>query len=42
MFFVDFDGHHDDPKVKKALKSLEDTCETVSVLGSYPTSKATE
>src|SRR5688572_18743796 len=24
VFFADFDGHHEDPKVKKALKALED------------------
>ena len=42
VFFVDYDGHHEDLKVKKALKSLEDTCESVSVLGSYPTAKVTE
>ncbi len=39
VFFVDFEGHTDDPKVKKALKSLEDICEVVSVLGSFPMAK---
>jgi chorismate mutase/prephenate dehydratase len=42
VFFTDFDGHRDDPKVKKALKSLEDTCESVSVLGSFPAAKTSE
>ncbi|MFO0848740.1 MAG: prephenate dehydratase [Gemmataceae bacterium] len=42
VFFTDFDGHRDDPKVKKALKSLEETCEAVSVLGSFPAAKPTE
>ena len=42
IFFVDFDGHADDPKVKKAVKALEDTCDSVSVLGSFPAAKPTE
>lgn len=42
VFFADFDGHTDDPKVKKALKSLEDICEMVQVLGSFPMAKPTE
>lgn len=42
VFFTDFDGHQEDPKVKKALKSLEEICESVSVLGSFPTAKVTE
>jgi chorismate mutase/prephenate dehydratase len=36
VFFVDFESHHDDPKVKKALASLQEVCEQLSVLGSYP------
>ncbi|MCS7046089.1 MAG: prephenate dehydratase [Gemmataceae bacterium] len=36
MFFVDFDGHIDDPKVKKALQGLEKKCEQLVILGSYP------
>jgi chorismate mutase/prephenate dehydratase len=42
VFFVDFEGHQDDPKVKKTIKALEDICDVVSILGSYPTSKANE
>jgi chorismate mutase/prephenate dehydratase len=42
VFFVDFEGHAEDLKVKKALKSLEDICETVSVLGSFPMAKPTD
>jgi chorismate mutase/prephenate dehydratase len=42
VFFADFDGHHEDPKVKKALKALEDICEVVSVLGSFPAAKPNE
>jgi len=42
VFFVDFEGHHEDARVKKTIKSLEGMCETVSVLGSYPISKPME
>ena len=42
VFFVDFEGHAEDLKAKKALKSLEDICETVSVLGSFPMAKPTD
>jgi chorismate mutase/prephenate dehydratase len=37
VFFVDFEGHKEDAKVKKALTSLEEQCDEVIVLGSYPT-----
>ena len=40
VFFVDFEGHREDPKVKKTLASLEETCDVVSVLGSFPLAKA--
>lgn len=36
VFFVDFEGHAEDPKVKRALALLQEHCEQVSVLGSYP------
>ncbi len=36
VFFVDFEGHHEDPKVKRALASLGDHAEQLTVLGSYP------
>src|SRR5262245_30397748 len=36
MFFVDFDGHIEDPKVRRALSALEGQCEQISVLGSFP------
>ena len=35
-FFVDFEGHQDDPKVRKALAKLEGMCKFLKVLGSYP------
>src|SRR5438270_920257 len=36
MFFVDFEGHIEDPKVKRALGLLEQKCEQLAVLGSFP------
>jgi chorismate mutase/prephenate dehydratase len=42
VFFVDFEGHQIDPKVKRALNALHDHCEEVSILGSYPTASISE
>jgi chorismate mutase/prephenate dehydratase len=36
FFFVDIEGHIEDPKVSKALRSLADHCDEVHVLGSFP------
>ncbi|HEY7158550.1 MAG TPA: prephenate dehydratase [Gemmataceae bacterium] len=36
LFFVDFEGHVEDPKAKRALQALGDYCQEVTVLGSYP------
>jgi chorismate mutase / prephenate dehydratase len=36
VFFVDFEGHLEDAKVSKVLKTLQDKCEEVTVLGSFP------
>jgi chorismate mutase/prephenate dehydratase len=36
VFFVEFEGHTDDPKVKKALTSLQDHSDKLNVLGSFP------
>lgn len=36
MFFVDFEGHVEDPKVKRALGNLESHCEQLVVLGAFP------
>jgi chorismate mutase/prephenate dehydratase len=36
FFFVDCDGHAQDPRVAKALEELERHCVFVKVLGSYP------
>lgn len=36
VFFVDFEGHIEDPKVKRGLAALEAHCEQLTILGSYP------
>jgi len=36
IFFVDFEGHVEEPRVKRALNSLEGKCEQLVVLGSFP------
>lgn len=35
-FFVDFEGHREDPKIKKALSRLDGMCKFLKILGSYP------
>ena len=42
VFFVDFEGHREDPKVKKAIAALEEICDEVHVLGSFPVAKPTD
>lgn len=39
LFFIELDGHENDAKVKKALKSLEKKTIQLEVLGSYPRSE---
>ncbi len=36
VFFVDFDGHIEDKKVKDTLEKIKDNCVFLKVLGSYP------
>lgn len=36
VFFVDFEGHRDDPTVQAALAALQAQCLFLKVLGSYP------
>jgi len=36
LFFVDFLGHINDPKVQTALNELQESCVFLKVLGSYP------
>ena len=36
VFFVDLDGHADDPAVKKALAEVQEKATLFKVLGAYP------
>ena len=36
VFFIDFEGHKDDPVIQKVLKKLGDRANDLRVLGSYP------
>lgn len=36
VFYVDFEGHQDDPEAARALRELAAVCTFVRVLGSYP------
>ena len=36
FFFVDCDGHIDQPELTKAIRQLGSNCNFVKVLGSYP------
>jgi chorismate mutase / prephenate dehydratase len=36
LFFADFEGHVEDPKIKRVVASLETHCEELSILGSFP------
>jgi chorismate mutase / prephenate dehydratase len=38
-FFVDFEGHRDDKKVRSALDQLDGMCKYLKILGSYPVSE---
>jgi chorismate mutase / prephenate dehydratase len=42
VFFIDFDGHREDPKVKKTIAAMEELCDAIAVLGSYPLAKPTD
>lgn len=36
LFFVDLEGHREEPRVQRAIKKLEQNCLFVKILGSYP------
>ena len=36
IFFVDFEGHQEDPKVARTLKALAEHCQQMTILGSFP------
>ncbi|MFO1519232.1 MAG: prephenate dehydratase [bacterium] len=40
IFFIDLDGHQEEPKVKKALQNMKKSCSFLKVLGSYPKSRS--
>jgi chorismate mutase/prephenate dehydratase len=42
VFFVDFEGHIEDPKVKRTLTALEGHCEHLAILGSFPMALVSE
>ncbi len=42
VFFIDLDGHRQDRKVASVLKTMEQVCSFVQVLGSYPKEVGTE
>ncbi|MFH1767980.1 MAG: prephenate dehydratase [Candidatus Omnitrophota bacterium] len=35
-FFVDFEGHSSEPRIRRALKNLKEKCVFLRILGSYP------
>jgi chorismate mutase/prephenate dehydratase len=35
MFFVEFEGHEEDPRVRRAIAALERKAVRLEVLGSY-------
>jgi len=39
VFFIDFEGHADDAKITRTLKALQEHCDEVTVLGSFPTAE---
>ena len=39
LFFLDFEGHVSDTKIRKALNELEKMADRLEVLGSYPRSE---
>ena len=38
-FYVDFEGHQDNPSIKKMLQKLRDSTSFLKILGSYPIAK---
>lgn len=42
IFFVDFEGHQQDGRIKRTLEGLERRCEKVVILGSFPMSDLAE
>lgn len=40
VFFVDFEGHHEEPAAAAAIKQLREFCPLLKVLGSYPAERS--
>lgn len=38
-FFIDFEGHHTEERVQKALDKVRDNCSDMKVLGSFPAAR---
>ena len=38
LFFIDIEGHVENPKIRKALRDLEQHCVLLTILGAYPRS----
>ncbi|MBI2539832.1 MAG: ACT domain-containing protein, partial [Deltaproteobacteria bacterium] len=36
LFFLDLEGHIEEPRIQRAVKKLERNCLFIKVLGSYP------
>lgn len=36
VFFIDFNGHQEEPRIQKALKKIKNISNEVKILGSYP------
>lgn len=36
LFFLDLEGHIEEPRIQKAIKKLEKSCIFIKILGSYP------
>ncbi|MCX6004813.1 MAG: ACT domain-containing protein, partial [Chloroflexi bacterium] len=39
-FYIDFEGHRQDPVISEALDRVEKACLFLKILGSYPRAKA--
>ena len=42
VFFMDFEGHREDPEVKQALEEVGEHCLYLKILGSYPKGRVEE
>ncbi|MCS7015295.1 MAG: prephenate dehydratase [Gemmatales bacterium] len=42
VFFVDFEGHQEEPKIRRTLEALKEHCERMVILGSFPTAEPAE